>query len=207
MIVSCWLWFSRVQARWRAQEGFTVVELLSASLLTLCFFGWLTMAYVTVTRAALTWHADWVLATETHRALARLTREVEEAVVLEAVSSAGVTLTRPEGRLITYAQRPDGVYRNDQPLGRLGVTVTTLQLTGLWRRLDPLVGHHTFSEEPPELTAADTTFVPPGWLRIVVVGQAKMHTYTAQTLVRCYNQHPVLLRERANPDALKKGVS
>lgn len=173
------------------QHGFTVIELLAASLLTLLFFGWLTSASVTVTRATLAWQVEWAVAAETQRAVATLTRDVERAVILEGVSPSGVTLTRTDGRTITYAQRPDGVYRNEQKMGGLGVTLTALQLTGLWACVDSVSGQRCLTEVPPG-AVADTTGVPPAWLRIVVVGQAKGRTSTAQTLVRLSCQRPAL---------------
>ena len=46
------------QSKIKNQSGFTVIELLSASLLMLIFLGWLTWAYLMVTRAVFAWQED-----------------------------------------------------------------------------------------------------------------------------------------------------
>lgn len=168
------------------QSGFTVVELLSAGLLTIFFFGWLTYAYLTVTRITLRWQEEWALASVTHRALGQITRDLEDTVILEALSPSRVTGIRTDGQRITSVQRDDGVYRNDRKFGNAEVFLKTLHMAGLWDEMDS-------ATDLPERT--DTPRRPPDRLRVTVVGQTGDRTCTAQTIVRLYGLRPTLVHE------------
>lgn len=176
------------------QSGFTVIELLSASLLMLFFLGWLTWAYLIVTRAVFAWQEDWTVAAATQRFTARLARDLERAARIDNLSTTGVTLTRPDGRTITYDLRSDGVYINDRKAGAAEMTVTDLQLTGLWAHADPYTGARRLVDTPPvELLPGEVR--RPDWMRLRVSGQTPQGVYTTETVVPLLSRRPDVLRE------------
>ena len=134
------------------------------------------------------------MAAATQRFTARLARDLEHAVHLDSLSQTGVTLTRTDGCTTTYDLRSDGVYINGRKAGAADMTVTDLQLTGLWVHTDPYAGACRLVDTPPATLLPGEVLLP-DWMRLRVSGQTPQGVYTTETVVRLLSLRPDVLRE------------
>ena len=153
----------------RKEQGFTTIERLSATFLTMLFFGWLTVAYITVTRAVLKWESAWQLSSATHQAMAKISLDLERAFHIRSLSDRGITIDRDDGQIVTYAQNDSSVIRNDLILGFGEVGIDSLHISQAGLDGDKL--------------------------HVYLVTKHNGIRYTCRTVIRLYSLRPQVIRQ------------
>ena len=114
--------------RFRDTEGYTLVELMVALLVTLLLGGVLFSVYLVTTKWVEPWRRTIMLEDQGHLIVQRLSADLAyaEQVILE--NDASWRLTYPSGRVVQYSYRDSSLTRNGRRMHDQALPVVDLRL-------------------------------------------------------------------------------